>query len=600
MSVITFRIPEHAQPVRVELTSGEALLVGRRPSPERLAKILDADDLQTLARYQLRCLVLDSPRVSACHLLLVQDGDTLRSRDLRSRNGSWQRLSSVAWTSVSAASSIELVLTSTWQIEGAPQQLGPAEWTVPQDYPEAVRCAVETWLDQQGITAKVEVLDAAEQSPAAGLVLQLASGGQLRVLLSKESTQERSWQALQDALVAFVHEENRRYSQLTDHSPEISFASPIIQDVHARVSEAAATGMRLMLLGPTGAGKDVLARCYHRHSLRRRGPFVAVNCALLRGELLHAQLFGARRGSFTGCVSDLPGLVEAAHDGTLFLDEVGDMDGETQRALLRFLDARGEYQRLGDTRPYRSDVQLVCATHVDLSDPAVRNRHFREDLWYRVAVRVVHVPPLRERPEDIVAILRTRCLRDSSISVLAALTPKGLDRVLSDPWPGNLRDLDNFLSRLPSAAHPRSLDEDVVLRALMEGRPTQRPDIPARGLDDGDPPYRQVVPLGESQWAAVSARASQAFVADFGAPPRGWGQMQTYTEKYLKPVFIAQSAGLSRLRVQPDHVNYSDLARRLDVADGSTIKAHLTRYFERFGSRVQTARQSPTSCVGTD
>lgn len=153
---------------------------------------------------------------------------------------------------------------------------------------------------------------------------------------------------------------------------------------------------------------------------------MTVNCALLEKDLLHVQLFGACRGSFTGAVADIVGLIEAAHGGTLFLDELGEMSADVQKALLRFLDSRGEYYRLGDSGPRMADVQVECASNVSLDDPACRGARFRSDLWYRLASAVIKVPPLHERPDDILAFLRSRTLPGNPLRIAECLTEDAL------------------------------------------------------------------------------------------------------------------------------------------------------------------------------
>lgn len=590
MPILTLRIPEQEHPVCIPLPRGEAVLVGRRPDPEQLGALLTPAERERLASVRLRCVPIDSPLVSASHLLVLNEGGALRCRDLRSRNGSWLRLDAAAWHELGPqAQVIDVVLTSSWATE-RPAAIPAAAWKQPEEFAASLRDAIDRWLSAHSIAARVEVINLDTNALNTAWTLPLPEGKQLAVRLPQETTHERSWQAMQSEIASFIHEENRRFAQLTEHEDGLLFTAPAIRAAHGRVADAASAGMRLVLLGPTGSGKEILARCYHRHSPRAQGPFVAVNCALLRGDLLYAQLFGARRGSFTGAIADLPGLVESAQAGTLFLDEIGELDGETQRALLRFLDSRGEYQRLGDPKPRRVDAQLVCATHVDLSNPEICQARFREDLWYRIAVRVVHVPPLRERPEDILAYLRRHRLRGTQLAVSDALTAGALERVLRDPWPGNFRDLENFVSRLPSAIRAHSLDVLVVERAIVEGRSGRAATPRGEPATLRESSRKVVMPLGEAGWDEISAQASRAFCQDFGGPPRGWGQMQTFTDRYLKPVFVAQSAGLAGQPALPEHINYSELARRLSVADGGTIKSHLLRYFERFAAESASSQ----------
>lgn len=453
------------------------------------------------------------------------------------------------------------------------------------------------------MTAEIEIIEqtrAGEQE--AQLTLPLGDGQLLRIHLSPDITQERPFSQIHEQIASYVHAENRRFQQLGDHEPGVVFVSAAIRTSHERVVEAAVEGQRLVLIGPTGSGKEVLAHCLHRHSARCRGPFVAVNCALLREELLYAQLFGARRGSFTGATSDLPGLVESAHGGTLFLDELAEMDSSTQRALLRFLDRRGEYTRLGDVQPRNSDVQIVCATSSNLASEELRAGRFREDLWYRLAVRVVHVPALQARSEDLMAILRTRRVRGSSVSVFDALTPAAKSRVLKETWPGNFRDLDNFLQRLPLAVRECSLDLPIVERALSEGKTHPMTEFATVEpvLSPLTSQRLRVMPLDADGWRAVLSEATNSFLADNAGPPRGWGQIYAFTERYLKPQFVARATGLWHSPQLPEMMNYSLLARQLGVSDGTTIKSHLLRYLAMKGHGMTAGKQSDSHRIGSE
>jgi DNA-binding NtrC family response regulator len=368
-----------------------------------------------------------------------------------------------------------------------------------------------------------------------------------------------------------------------------------MRDVLRRVAEAAEQGRRTVLLGPTGAGKEWLARCYHRYSPRSKGPFAALNCALLDRDLLYAQLFGAKRGSFTGAVNDVQGLVEASHEGTMFLDELGEMSLDVQKALLRFLDTRGEYQRLGDPKLRRADVQLVCASNARLDEVEYRMKHFRDDLWYRLSSAVIRVPPLRERPEDVLAFLQLKLLRNSTLRVVDALSPAALRCVLADPLPGNFRDLENFVDRLPAAQRPGEIEVAQVEAALREGRgqssgtPNNVPEYQGAVRDSGRI-RRMRLPDKPSEnrnvdWEGMAVEAIAAFLADHGDSVAGWGELHALVEKYLKPVFVAQATELGNIDEVSKNINYSALARKLNIADGSTVKMHLTRYVERFRQR---------------
>jgi DNA-binding NtrC family response regulator len=500
--------------------------------------------------------------------------------DLHSRNGTWVRVLPGEPIQLPGGSLISVWVaggaTTSWRLTGPKD----AQWATEEEYPEAVLRAVTTWLSTSGMSARISLLTRSK-SDVEGETLLLADGTRLLVSQPRGATVELQWLAIVERIRAYVNEQNIRFEQLQGHGEDFILVAPPMRAAHRELVDAAAYGMRLMLLGPTGAGKERLARCYHKHSRQHRGPYSAVNCALLRENLLYAQLFGAKKGSFTGAVTDLVGVVEAANDGTLFLDEVGDMDLEVQKALLRFLDSRGEYYRLGDSQPRHANVQIVCATNVGLDDAAVRIGRFRDDLWYRLAVKVVRIPPLAKRHEDIVAYLKLRPLRGGQIKAYDALSPAALRHVLADPWPGNFRDLENFIERLPAYATAGSLTVEACSAALSEGRSSG--SVP--------PPSVRSSPVqSPTSWNDMIETAFAAFEEDNGAAPRSWGQLQNFTEKYLKPVFVATSSDLQDLNELSRTVNCSEIARRLDIGDGTTVKLHLLRYLERFRKRQPAAK----------
>ncbi len=222
-----------------------------------------------------------------------------------------------------------------------------------------------------------------------------------------------------------------------------------------------ATGA-VLLLGETGAGKGVLARWLHRHGRRSGEPFVDLNCAGLPRELLESELFGHEKGAFTGAVSSKPGLLEAAHRGTLFLDEVGDMDLSIQARLLKVLEEQ-RFRRVGDVRERRVDLRLISATHHDL-EARVKDGSFREDLYYRIAAIPLRVPSLRERREDIVPLALGILARltadlgrpDMNLSTTAA------DALMAHDWPGNIRELRNILERALLLARGTVMDAGLL------------------------------------------------------------------------------------------------------------------------------------------
>jgi formate hydrogenlyase transcriptional activator len=203
----------------------------------------------------------------------------------------------------------------------------------------------------------------------------------------------------------------------------------------------------VLLLGETGTGKELIARAIHSHSPRKARPFVKLNCAAIPTGLLESELFGHERGSFTGAIAQKIGRIELAHQGSLFLDEIGDIPLELQPKLLRVLQER-EFERLGSTRTQKVDVRIVAATHCDL-EGMILQKQFRSDLYYRLNVFPIHVPPLRERPDDIPLLAQhfvqqaTRRMR-KTIDTIPSETMEALIRYR---WPGNIRELENVTER---------------------------------------------------------------------------------------------------------------------------------------------------------
>jgi NtrC-family two-component system response regulator AlgB len=243
---------------------------------------------------------------------------------------------------------------------------------------------------------------------------------------------------------------------------------------------AAAAGFDsvVLLRGESGTGKNVLARWMRQHSKRAAGPFVTVHCPMLVGDLMSSTLFGHKRGAFTGAVADTAGKVEEAEGGTLFLDEVADLNADAQARLLRFLNDR-TYERLGEAKERKADVRLIAATNQALDD-LVKAGRFREDLFFRLNVIPLTLPPLRERREDIVP-LATHYLRffeRSHGKAQLALSPQAGQALLASPWPGNLRQLRNAVERAVILAPAR------VLEARDLGLPDETGPARAPALGD--------------------------------------------------------------------------------------------------------------------
>jgi transcriptional regulator with PAS, ATPase and Fis domain len=247
--------------------------------------------------------------------------------------------------------------------------------------------------------------------------------------------------------------------------PIVVAAAPQMKRILAAAERIAPSGVKILITGESGVGKDVLARYIHAQSSRARGPFVALNCAGLSETLLESELFGHMRGSFTGAHRDKAGKLQLAHQGTVFLDEVGEMSPRMQALLLRFLE-NGEIQRVGsDSVVARTDVRVISATNRDLTQMVAAGQ-FREDLLYRIKVAHLHVPPLRERREDIPALV-DHALRRASGG--CSLSPDAMDVLSRYPWPGNVRELQNVIEQVISMATGTSVGVDDLPHSIVAG-----------------------------------------------------------------------------------------------------------------------------------
>ncbi len=247
-------------------------------------------------------------------------------------------------------------------------------------------------------------------------------------------------------------------------------AAPSMLDVFRRVERYGPVGMPVVITGETGTGKELVAQALHERSRRARGPLVALNCAAISTEILESELFGHQKGAFTGAVKDHRGLFEQADGGTLFLDEVGEMSMQTQAKLLRVLET-GTVAPVGGERERPVDVRVIAATNVPL-ELAVSTRRFRADLYHRLGVLRVHLPPLRERTEDIPLLVEHflgALNRDESKTVVR-LTDDALELLVRYPWPGNVRELRNAIQRVFVEADGPVIGRDAFAEWLEERR----------------------------------------------------------------------------------------------------------------------------------
>jgi DNA-binding NtrC family response regulator len=246
-------------------------------------------------------------------------------------------------------------------------------------------------------------------------------------------------------------------------APRIIGDDPKLRQVSQQLHRAAATGATVLLEGESGTGKELFARTLHALSPRNDGPFVAINCAAIPDTLLETELFGHEKGAFTGAAARKPGRFELAHRGTLFLDEIGDLPLALQAKILRALEEK-QFERVGGTQSLHVDVRVVAATNRNLKQ-RVAERQFREDLFFRLSVFPIQIPPLRERADDVLTLARhfvEKFCRDLNKKALQ-LAPAAIDELCTYPWPGNVRELQNCIERAViltegDAIHPRHLN----------------------------------------------------------------------------------------------------------------------------------------------
>jgi DNA-binding NtrC family response regulator len=264
-----------------------------------------------------------------------------------------------------------------------------------------------------------------------------------------------------------LEEENRDLKRRLGRH-HIVWASAAMREVMAQVEQVAASETRVCIRGETGTGKELIARTLHEKSPRREGPFVSLNCAAIPSELMESELFGHEKGSFTGAAARHVGKFEHAHGGTLFLDEIGDMPLGMQAKLLRVLE-EGEIERVGADKPFSVSVRVVVATHRNLEEQ-VRQGSFREDLYHRVFVFPIVLPPLRERREDIGVLAEhfVRQLTDQNNWKPKSFSREAMQALENYSWPGNVRELRNVVERVLLLAPGEIVDAATVTRALPQ------------------------------------------------------------------------------------------------------------------------------------
>ncbi|MGE0115378.1 MAG: sigma-54 interaction domain-containing protein [Steroidobacteraceae bacterium] len=250
-----------------------------------------------------------------------------------------------------------------------------------------------------------------------------------------------------DSLAAALHVPLVQSEQDTGHVSMPTGTSPAVREVNRLIKQVAAHGSSVLILGESGTGKELVAHAIHDASPRRQRPFVAINCGAIPSELLESELFGHEKGSFTGAVSARKGRFEIAEGGTLFLDEIGDMSMTMQVKLLRVLQER-VFERVGSHSPIRCNVRIIAATHRNLEE-SISKGSFREDLFYRLNVFPIEMPPLRARVEDLPMLVRDfAAMNAANGRARIQLQPRVMDALMNYSWPGNVRELGNLIERL--------------------------------------------------------------------------------------------------------------------------------------------------------
>jgi DNA-binding NtrC family response regulator len=280
-------------------------------------------------------------------------------------------------------------------------------------------------------------------------------------------------------------------------TPLLIGETPSMQQVRRLIETIAPTDAAVMILGETGTGKELVARSLHEKSRRADRAFIPVNCGALPENLVESELFGHRKGAFTGADANRKGLFEVANGGTLFLDEVGELDKGVQVKLLRFLES-GEIRRVGENEPFRVDVRVLCATNRDLRE-MVANDQFREDLFFRINTFEIYLAPLRERRDDIAALAAHLLTRQASRRGLteSSIVPESIEALMAHDWPGNIRELANMIERATILAGnnpilPEHLPTQLPLRTKVH--PSASPSVgsPHFQVPEGTPTLRDV------------------------------------------------------------------------------------------------------------
>jgi len=334
--------------------------------------------------------------------------------------------------------------------------------------------------------------------------------------------------------------------------------SPAMQEVYRAIARLMGTDLTILITGESGTGKELVARALHDYGKRRTGPFVAINMAAIPRDLIESELFGHERGAFTGATARGVGRFEQAKGGTLFLDEIGDMPIEAQTRLLRVLQ-EGEYTAIGGRTLIRADIRIIAATHRDLSQ-LIRQGVFREDLFYRINVAPIRLPPLRERSSDIPTLVR----HFSALATREGLSAKTLDdaameRLRRYRWPGNVRELENLVRRLAALYPQETVGVEIIETELAEASTA---------------PTAVEAASGEGLGAAVERHIHDYFLAHKGALPAS-GLYDRVLREIERPLIVATLGATRGNQIKAAHLlglNRNTLRKKIRELDIPVVR----------------------------
>jgi two-component system, NtrC family, nitrogen regulation response regulator NtrX len=378
---------------------------------------------------------------------------------------------------------------------------------------------LDVWLPKMDGLETLDRVQAREKPP---VVLMISGHGNIETavratklgafdFIEKPLSIEKTMLAVRNALEYLrLEEENRRLRAELEEKHQILGGSIPMKALRQQIALTAPTNGRVLIYGESGTGKELVARALHAHSTRREKPFVEVNCAAIPEELIESEMFGHRKGSFTGASEDKVGKFQNADGGTLFLDEIGDMSLKTQSKVLRVLEEQ-RVEPIGSNKPVKVDARVIAATNKKLEEEISRNL-FREDLFYRLNVIPFYVPALRERTEDI-PVLASHFL--SEFCEAYGKKPKefsapAIEVLLAYPWPGNVRELKNLVERLVIMCPAQSIEPHHLPPELFRGA-SKSPQKPYESLQEARSAYeREFVlrKLEEHRWNMTKAAAA--------------------------------------------------------------------------------------------